>query len=56
MGKGVTAVWSKGMRLMVKFNVIPNCVAILLVPSSGYLTLATFEMFNMGPFQGYFFK
>ena len=28
-----TAVWSKGMRLMAKFNCIPNCLALLPVLS-----------------------
>ena len=36
------------MCLMGKFNFITNCVAILLVISSGYQTLVIFEMFNGG--------
>ena len=39
-----TAVWSKWMWLMGKFNIIPNCVAILPVLSSGYKILANVEM------------
>ena len=42
----------KGMCLMGKFNFIPNCVALLLVLSSGYQTLAIFEMFNVGASRG----
>ena len=40
------------MFLMGKFNFIPNCVAILPVLSSGYQTLAIFEMFNVGASRG----
>ena len=43
-----TAVWSKGICLMGKFNFRPNCVSILPVLSSGCQTLAIFEMFNVG--------
>ena len=47
-----TAVWSKGMCLMGKFNLILNCVAILPVLSSVHQTLAIFEMFNVGASRG----
>ena len=48
-----TAVWIKGMCQMDKFNFRPNCVAILLVLSSGYQILAIFEMFNVGASRSY---
>ena len=51
-----TAVWSKEMHLMGKFSFIPNCVTILTVFSSEYRTLASFEIFNVGPSWGYSFK
>ena len=41
------------MCLMGKFNFLPNCVAILPVLSSGYQTMAIFEMFNVGASCGY---
>ena len=34
---------------MGKFSFIPNCVAILRVLSSGYQTLAIFDMFKVIP-------
>ena len=33
---------------MDNFKFIPNCVAIMPVLSSGYQTLAIFDMFNVG--------
>ena len=51
-----TAVRSKGMCLMGKFNFIQNCVAILAVLSSGCQMLAIFYMFIVGESRGYSLK